>query len=756
MKKFISMVLTAAMIVSLVPTAAFAAANKDVKASAKAVGAAKIEYGQKTVEGAELQMKVSEAAYAVEDTEAEAKFEVTLDNAKFDKAKGVDIKVTGKDLKELPAERGVSVVDKDISSESVSFKVTGKLAKDDVVIVDLDSTMKKAKVGAKAKVSVESSIVDSENLVYATVYEQALKVKPVKTVSVAEEELVTLNKIRLEPAMNTFRAPEGEPGQKITLKLSKGFEFAENAENEMVVYAPAGEDEFEISDLLIEATEAKAGTTAVLTISTLDWTEAKVNVAKVVNSQVVLSVEQDEDAPVMYSGVDTEETGLTAGSTHESMKVTLEESYPGAWSGRAGFTMELPEGVYVTDVETDSENFIPTREYEHKNGDMDWDKAFAEAYQNGDHVTFEFAKRMFADNYNAEGKAAKLTFVLTLVADPDFEGDAVLKVSGSSIEEQQVVIAKFIKPYTVETAENKVVIDYRYTKLPSSIVVKEAEADLWEENTYFNFFLEKGDLLRFENGAKVEADEASEMKLKEIKDGKAEADGKEINGVLGFTVKQESEEAATVTISDMELFLERNIPAGPYDLSIGTKMAAAYNAQPLFAPDADTEKDAEQIVSDVSDYDNTVKEGFVTVITAGRDQDDSTFTTKVVVPVGAMSITAGDQTISLDVPAYISDAGYTMLPVRAVVKALGLNNDNVKWDDPTKTVTIFFGQRVITMVLGQKTVTVNGNEIPASEAVSIVNGRTFLPMRDLANALGVTDITWDAATKTATLNGSAN
>ena len=54
----------------------------------------------------------------------------------------------------------------------------------------------------------------------------------------------------------------------------------------------------------------------------------------------------------------------------------------------------------------------------------------------------------------------------------------------------------------------------------------------------------------------------------------------------------------------------------------------------------------------------------------------------------------------------------------------------------------------------QKYVTVNSSALPASSAVEIKDGRTFLPMRDLATALGVTDITWDSATRTATLNGN--
>ena len=207
--------------------------------------------------------------------------------------------------------------------------------------------------------------------------------------------------------------------------------------------------------------------------------------------------------------------------------------------------------------------------------------------------------------------------------------------------------------------------------------------------------------------------------------------------------------------------MQRNIPAGAYDLTAGGDAFIAYHRQGLFAPDADhnfkdhvdDDCDDECFVDDVCDYSDVVKEAFVNIVTAGREQDDASFTTKVVVPVGESYIVAGEETVALDVPAYVSAAGYTMLPVRAVAVALGINTNNVLWDQATKTVTILYGQRIITMTVGSKAINVNGSAIPASAAVEITDGRTFLPMRDLATALGVTDITWDAATKTATLNG---
>ncbi len=422
---------------------------------------------------------------------------------------------------------------------------------------------------------------------------------------------------------------------------------------------------------------------------------------------------------------------------------------------RSGVTLEMervPEEVlrgalYVVGVEANDEN--------NTTGVADIEAAFADAYQEGDHESFVFKKRTFNETEPATGSDEhEITFTLELVADPDFVGDVTLKLSGDAVDEQEVTIAKFVAPYTVKAEQNDLKIDYRNTEIPTAITITEAEPGLWDEGTSIEFKIDRGDVINFEDDATFEVNEDSDM---EIKDYTREKDG-----IIGFTVKEESDEVAVVTIKDMELFMQRNIPAGAYDLIIDTTMSDNYDEQVLFAPDAHTvwdkdhadKCDKECFIEDVCDYSDVVKEGFINIVTAGREQDDASFTTKVVVPVGEAYIVAGEKTVALDVPAYISAAGYTMLPVRAVAVALGINNNNVLWDQATKTVTILYGQRIITMVAGQKVVYVNGSAIPASASVEIKDGRTFLPMRDLATALGVTDITWDAATKTATLNGN--
>ena len=84
MKKFLSMVMAAAMVVSLVPATAFAASS-DVKATARVVDSKNYTQDEikedNVISGPELQLTFTTADYTTAASSAE--IEVTLDNADF-------------------------------------------------------------------------------------------------------------------------------------------------------------------------------------------------------------------------------------------------------------------------------------------------------------------------------------------------------------------------------------------------------------------------------------------------------------------------------------------------------------------------------------------------------------------------------------------------------------------------------------------------------------------------------------------------
>ena len=799
MKKFLSMVMAAAMVVSLVPATAFAASG-DVKATAKVVGSKnytqdEIESSKvnKKVSGPEAQLTFTTADYA-STSDTAVKYTLSLDNADFYKSgsaiadKG-KLSITLKGDKTVTKQAGES--DKDVEftdvydngnkvkiasvkftdNDEVEVVIDGKMDRGSVLAFDLTSVMDKTTKGKQAKVTIESddiTISNGSDLTYASVEGKGIKVSVKDTVDVAPEEMVELKELKIEPAVGDNIGAIIKTDGKLKLKLSSGFEFAgkktdlkfsvgnptiDSFEDDEIVLnigdVVRGADVLKITGLKVEATSAKAGAVATLKVYADGNDTVSVEVAKVVDSAVVMSVDKDADVPVIYSGVNVKNTGITSSSDHEALEVTVKETFPGAWDDAKDFTFKLPQGVYIASVQSPSADNMQV---------ADVQKWFEGAYDKGDYEALTFKRRTWTETDPSKKDKAELKFTLVLVADPNFEGDVALTLTGDALKEQKVTVAKFVKPFTVEAKQNDMQIDYRNTKVPTDVVIKEAEAGLWDKNTTFALSLDKID---FDDDAKVTVDSKSGLKVKDVKTTK---------GAVTFKVDSKSDDKpAEVTISGLTLFMQRNLPAGAYDLDVFSPVMLGVDNgnRESVADQKGTIKDTgflsqdilgtsttKRVVADINDdfYSVKAKAGFVNIITAGREDTDS-FTTKVVVPVGEKYLVSGENKVEIDVPAYINAGGYTMLPLRAVSVALGINSNNVLWDQSTRTATIMYGSKIISMTSGQKVVYVNAAPIPAATSVEIKDGRMFLGLRDLGNALGVTDITWDQATKTATLNG---
>ena len=778
MKKFLSMVMAAAMVVSLVPATAFAAAG-DFKATAKVVDAKnfavdEIESGD-PVGGSELQLTLTTA-----DTlkgKDSLKFTLNFDNVvDFDGDELNKNEIYVKDGSDVVTNKFDITVDK---TDDTEFEVTvaekdtnvDAYARGQVIGIPLNNVcMDKVSKGKTATVSVDSddaTITNGDDLVFASVESKGIKASVKDTVDVATEEVAEIKELKIEPAVGDTLGAVAKNGTDIRLKLNSGFEFVKSDltlstnkgtpvpdvawDDDEVTFENIGDgitgaEWFKIAGLKVEATSAKSGSTATIKVYVDGNDTVSVEVAKVVDYTVSMSVDEDEDVPVIYSGVNVENKGITDDSDHESLEVTIEESFAGAWNNSKDFTLSVPEGVYIVDVDADAEN----------NGKEGEEKAWFEAaYDEGDYVDLTFKRRLWDEtDPNKSDDKIKVTFTLTLVADPNFEGDVVLKLTGDAVDEQEVTVAKFVKPFVVEAQQNDMQIDYRNTEIPTSVVIKEAEAGLWDKGTTFELSLDKID---FDDEGKLAVDEKSGLEVKddEVKGFDGKKDG---NDGVYFTVDSRSDdEPAVVTISGLQLYMDRSLPAGAYDLKVvSPEMNKPYEETVVLngtkdKVDGKTDRKVANINDDFVSY--TAKAGFVNIVTAGREDTDS-FTTKVVVPVGEKYVISGETKQEIPVPAYINADGYTMLPLRAVSVALGINSNNVLWDQATRTATVMYGSKIISMTYGQKVVYVNAAPIPASTSVEIKENRMFLGLRDLGNALGVTDITWDAATKTATLNGN--
>ena len=192
-------------------------------------------------------------------------------------------------------------------------------------------------------------------------------------------------------------------------------------------------------------------------------------------------------------------------------------------------------------------------------------------------------------------------------------------------------------------------------------------------------------------------------------------DGDDDKSTLVIPVKRSSKTASKIVLSDFAIKADRTLADGSYFAKV--KGAALTKAGEIKVAN------------------------FLTVGEAAVGT--SSFT------IGEASYVLNGKTVAMDVAPYIED-GRTMVPVKYVAAALGLDAKDIVWDQANKTVTVF-ADRTVQLKANSNVAVVNGAALTIDGKVVIKDGRTFVPVSQIGNLLGVT-ATWDAATKTATFS----
>jgi len=99
-----------------------------------------------------------------------------------------------------------------------------------------------------------------------------------------------------------------------------------------------------------------------------------------------------------------------------------------------------------------------------------------------------------------------------------------------------------------------------------------------------------------------------------------------------------------------------------------------------------------------------------------------------------------------DVPPQMID-NRTMVPLRAIFEAL---NAEIEWDGYTQTVTANRAGRVVVMQVGNPVITVAGNYVELDVPPLIIDNRTLVPARAVAESFGV-NVEWNGYTQTVVL-----
>ena len=113
----------------------------------------------------------------------------------------------------------------------------------------------------------------------------------------------------------------------------------------------------------------------------------------------------------------------------------------------------------------------------------------------------------------------------------------------------------------------------------------------------------------------------------------------------------------------------------------------------------------------------------------------------------AVSVIVNENTIKFDQPPIIID-GRTLVPVRAVFEALGVN---VEWIADTQTVLAQKDGRTVTLKIDSNFMKIGNEEILLDVPAQIINNRTLVPARAVAEAFEC-KVDWDGSTSTVIIN----
>jgi copper amine oxidase-like protein len=417
-----------------------------------------------------------------------------------------------------------------------------------------------------------------------------------------------------------------------------------------------------------------------------------------------VTVEADGDALEIFSG--RYEGFNTTDEEHELQKLIIKEEVVDAINNDRSVVVEFPTWVKILNVTGDMT--------EVNNPKIDENEYEFEPKDDGDKVDLE------------------LTFYVSVEAGK--AGDIEANIYGRAFdkEEHKVVLGKAIAPVAVEAEVAKLKAGVRKQEV-GKITLTESDEDAFMEDGWVILELSDDDM-EWDDEPTIEVVEGD----LEIDEDSIEVDYNGLGDhVLAFKIKEESSEASVIEITDGKVKLDRSIAEGAIEIEVkGSALLANYS-------DVKAKKDDEGMFGEDT-YATVEVANIITPADA-----DTTVAEAAKFVIGNAEYQVGEEVKTADVAPYIKD-GRTMLSLRYVAEAMGVASDNIMWDQATRTVTIFKGDRVAQVTIGSNKLMVGGAAVTMDTVAEIKDGRTCLPVSFVAKALGA-DVEWDGATRTVTI-----
>ncbi|WP_411343981.1 stalk domain-containing protein [Paenibacillus sp. WLX1005] len=413
--------------------------------------------------------------------------------------------------------------------------------------------------------------------------------------------------------------------------------------------------------------------------------------------------------------------------------IVVKEAVAGSFIGGRTVTLQLPEGARWQSVYEDGEDTTGTTgSVETANGL----NAPTVSYSGTDGRTLRLTWSG-TGALNTSNKAGYVTLKDVEVAvQPGFTGDLNLTVAGSQGLTGTVKAATSVSSLalTATNATYNIAIGTDNASIGDLVLKEGAAGALTDDgNGLVELLLPAG--VTFGSTPTVSVT-SGDLTIRNVSVDTYNNSGTQ--GVLRFYVDSESTSASTITVSGVNLRIDRTVPQGDIVAKVQGD-AAAYTAYHGADDVADTWN---------SSYRYAAQASIATIGTAPAGTENNAV--EAIYTIGSTAYTVNGETRTAEVAPYVEN-GRTYLPVRYVAEALGVTQANILFDKATSVVTLIKGDRVVQLKLNTNQLTINGSTINMDVKAVTKSNRTVLPIAWVGKALDAV-VQYDAASKTVTVN----
>jgi len=437
---------------------------------------------------------------------------------------------------------------------------------------------------------------------------------------------------------------------------------------------------------------AAVGDEVEVEVSGADMTTATVVVAKLVGYEATVSEGTTKN--------------LVAGKINKKIgEFYVEEGAPGSLVATRTITFTLPTGVSWNNLGA----------YEVVKGGITLNAPAAITGSNNEILKWTVGVASANDGAKVKFKDFRVN------VSPDYEGPIEIEVTGSAGVTGKVKVAEVSKMATLEVKDVANVELGKPNQKIGDVTIVEGAADSILDaagaNDLITLTLDAG--YRF---AKVPTVKVIEGDI-DIDEQSVDING----GVLTFDIDSASKKTASkIQISDIYIDALRTAPEGPIKLTFDKVGATNAMNETVFNKSAGDAVIANCITP-------SMKEG-----TEGAAMGQFKIGSNIYEIDGVAKV--------MDVAPYIK-SNRTYVPVRYLAYALGVAEADVVWDEASQKATLTKGDNVVELTVGSTTITVNGEAQTMDVAPEVVNNRTMLPARYVAEGLGYV-VGWDPGTRT--------